>query len=105
MVRASARSIFTWFWSVLPMVACESLTESAVSQDIIKYSIGSIFIMDSSNKKRAGALLFVGGSQFTVGMIIAEAIYQDYSVSENYISDLGVWGNRARAILLVSCII
>jgi hypothetical protein len=29
--------------------------------------------MDSNNKKIAGAFLFVGGSQFTVGMIVAEA--------------------------------
>jgi len=35
-------------------------------------------------------LLFIGGVQFVLGIIIAEALYPDYSTSENYISDLGV---------------
>ena len=55
-------------------------------------------LTDSSNKKIAGALLFVGGSQFTVGMIVAEAVYKNYSVSENYVSDLGVWGKPSATI-------
>jgi len=40
--------------------------------------------------KIAGALLFVGGVQFVLGMIVAEALYSGYSISGNYISDLGV---------------
>jgi len=38
----------------------------------------------------AGTILFLGGVQFTIVMVIAEAIYPAYSVSANYISDLGV---------------
>ena len=39
--------------------------------------------------RAAGALLFVGGSQFVVAMIVAEALFPGYSVSGNHISDLG----------------
>jgi hypothetical membrane protein len=46
----------------------------------------------------AGALLFVGGLQFIVAMIVAEAVYPNYSVSGNYISDLGVWNKPSAAI-------
>lgn len=42
------------------------------------------------NGKIAGALIFVGAIQFVIFLTIAEAIYPAYSVSENYISDLGV---------------
>jgi hypothetical membrane protein len=38
---------------------------------------------------KAGALLFVGVAQFSVFLIVAEAVYPGYSVSDNYISDLG----------------
>ncbi len=44
-----------------------------------------------SNSKIAGALLFVGGTQFIIFLIISEAIFPDYHISTNYISDLGVW--------------
>jgi hypothetical membrane protein len=40
--------------------------------------------------KVAGALFFVAASQFVLGLIVAEALYPSYSVSKNYISDLGV---------------
>ena len=46
--------------------------------------------MKFDNRKLAGALLFVGSVQFLLGLIIAESLYPGYSVSENYISDLGV---------------
>ena len=38
----------------------------------------------------AGSLVFVGGAQFALGMLVAEAIHPGYSISQNYISDLGV---------------
>jgi hypothetical membrane protein len=38
----------------------------------------------------AGALLFTAGILIVLGMVTAEATYPGYSVSENYISDLGV---------------
>ena len=41
-------------------------------------------------KPTAGALLLIAATQFTLCIIIAEATYPGYSVSANYISDLGV---------------
>jgi hypothetical membrane protein len=42
------------------------------------------------NGKVAGVLFFIAATQFILGLIIAEALYPDYSISKNYISDLGV---------------
>ncbi|MCW4017208.1 MAG: DUF998 domain-containing protein [Candidatus Bathyarchaeota archaeon] len=42
------------------------------------------------SKKLAGLLLFVGGVQSVLSIIIAETRYPGYSVANNYISDLGV---------------
>ena len=61
--------------------------------------------MDSDNKTIAGALLFVGGLQFVVAMVVAEAVYPNYSVSGNYISDLGVWSKPSAAIFNPSIIL
>ena len=47
-------------------------------------------IMNYENKEITGLLLFIGGVQCVLGIIIAEAFYPDYSTSQNYISDLGV---------------
>ncbi len=41
-------------------------------------------------KKTAGLLLMVGGVQWVLATIVAEARYPNYSVANNYISDLGV---------------
>lgn len=41
-------------------------------------------------RRTAGSLIFVGAAQFVVALVVAEAIYPGYSVSNNYISDLGV---------------
>jgi len=38
----------------------------------------------------AGMLFFVAATQFVLGLSIAEALYPGYSVSDNYISDLGI---------------
>ena len=46
--------------------------------------------MDYSNGKVAGALIFVAVTQFVLGVIVSEALYSGYSISENYVSDLGV---------------
>jgi len=46
--------------------------------------------MAYSNRVVAGALVFIGVTQFVVGMIVSEALYPTYSTSRNYISDLGV---------------
>ena len=46
--------------------------------------------MKYDDRKVAGALLFIASVQCVIGIIVAEALYPDYSTSENYISDLGV---------------
>jgi hypothetical membrane protein len=46
--------------------------------------------MTYSRGKVAGALFFIAATQFVLGFSIAEALYPGYSVSDNYISDLGV---------------
>jgi len=43
-----------------------------------------------ARRKVTGLLFFVAVTQFVLSIIIAEALYPGYSVSNNYISDLGV---------------
>ncbi len=38
----------------------------------------------------AGVFFFIASTQFALGLVVAEALYPGYSVSGNYISDLGV---------------
>lgn len=38
----------------------------------------------------AGLLLAFGAAQFLLGLVVAESLYPHYSVSDNFISDLGV---------------
>ncbi len=45
---------------------------------------------DSRAAKLAGILIFVGAAEFMLSMLVSEAIRPSYSVSTNYISDLGV---------------
>jgi len=45
--------------------------------------------MKQTDIKVAGALIFVGATQFILCMLVAECLYPNYSVSGNYISDLG----------------
>jgi hypothetical membrane protein len=59
----------------------------------------------ADSKKIAGALFFVSGAQFAVLLIIAEAVYPNYSVSSNYISDLGLWGQVSAAFFNPSIIL
>jgi hypothetical membrane protein len=46
--------------------------------------------MAYSREKVAGMLFFIAATQFVLGFTIAEALYPGYSVSDNYISDLGI---------------
>ncbi|MBU7025253.1 MAG: DUF998 domain-containing protein, partial [Theionarchaea archaeon] len=46
--------------------------------------------MNYGNRKVAGALLFFGGLEPVMLIMIAEALYPGYSIADNYISDLGV---------------
>jgi hypothetical membrane protein len=43
-----------------------------------------------NTKQTAGLLLFIGASQFFISMLIAEALYPNYNIAKNMISDLGV---------------
>jgi len=61
--------------------------------------------MTSKDAKIAGTLLTIGGIQFVLALIIAEAIYPGYSIANNYISDLGVWGKPSAAIFNPSVMI
>jgi hypothetical membrane protein len=46
--------------------------------------------MSYSRGKVAGVLFFIAATQFVLCLTIAEALYPGYSVSGNYISDIGV---------------
>ncbi|MFA5049455.1 MAG: DUF998 domain-containing protein [Candidatus Micrarchaeia archaeon] len=46
--------------------------------------------MQNNYLKYAGSFLFIGAVQFLIFLIVAEAVYPGYSISENMISDLGV---------------
>ena len=46
--------------------------------------------MSHSGEKVAGTLYFIAVTQFVLSFTISEALYPGYSVSNNYISDLGV---------------
>jgi hypothetical membrane protein len=46
--------------------------------------------MQYSNQKIAGLLIFIAATQLILGIIVAEALYPGYSISTNYISDLGI---------------
>jgi hypothetical membrane protein len=56
-------------------------------------------------RKIIGALLFVGTIQFIVLLTIAETQYVGYSVSLNYISDLGVWSQPSAYIFNPSVVL
>ena len=46
--------------------------------------------MANSRQRLAGILFFVAVTQFILGLTMAEALYRGYSVSDNYVSDLGI---------------
>lgn len=46
--------------------------------------------MSIQQQESAGALLFVGASQFIVAVVLSEALHPWYSVADNFVSDLGV---------------
>ena len=46
--------------------------------------------MAYSGGKMAGALFFIAVIQFVLSLIVSEALYPGYSISDNYLSDLGV---------------
>jgi hypothetical membrane protein len=46
--------------------------------------------MNYSYGKAAGALFFIAVTQFVFGLVVSEALRPNYSITDNYISDLGV---------------
>jgi len=48
------------------------------------------YTMAYSNGKIAGVLFFIAATQYVLGVIIAEALHPGYSISTNYMSDLGI---------------
>ncbi|MCJ7560685.1 DUF998 domain-containing protein, partial [Candidatus Bathyarchaeota archaeon] len=46
--------------------------------------------MAHSREKVAGMLFFIAVTQFVLCFTISEALYPGYSVSDNYVSDLGI---------------
>ncbi len=57
------------------------------------------------NYLASGKLMLFGALQFAFLLLVAEFLYPDYSVSKNYISDLGVGPEPSRAIFTISIII
>ena len=55
--------------------------------------------------RNAGLMLFSAGTQLIVCLMLAEATYPDYSISNNYISDLGVGPSPAYWIFNLSVIV
>jgi hypothetical membrane protein len=49
------------------------------------------------NLRKAGILIFIGVAQFAIFLMVAEALFPNYSISNNYISDLGAICNRPPA--------
>jgi len=54
------------------------------------FQVATLHRMVYSKEKVAGLLFFVAATQFVLGIVISEALYPGYSVSANYISDLGI---------------
>lgn len=55
--------------------------------------------MAQHNQRIAGVILFLGATGFILAMNLAEWLYPGYSVSENYISDLGATCNSGVCII------
>ena len=54
------------------------------------FKTGISHFMANSRERLAGILFFVAVTQFILCLTMAEALYRGYSVSNNYVSDLGV---------------
>jgi hypothetical membrane protein len=46
--------------------------------------------MSYSRRNLAGVIFFIAVTQFTLALIISEALYPGYSMHDNYVSDLGI---------------
>ena len=65
--------------------------------------------MKLTDRSKAGALFFFGAVQFIIALMVAEALYPAYSISGNWISDLGVgstaWIFNSSVFLFGACVI
>ena len=61
--------------------------------------------MPYSDRKLAGLLAFIGGVECLLGISLAEELYPGYSVSANYISDLGATCRTSCTIVEPSSIV
>jgi hypothetical membrane protein len=68
----------------------KSITSAYFNKSSLIHYLEVLQRMDTWSARIAGTLLFLGGVQFVIVMVIAEAMYPGYSVSRNFISDLGV---------------
>ncbi len=59
-------------------------------RQVLYFHETSMRFMLSPDDRIAGTLFLVASAQFILCLVIAEALYPDYSVADNYISDLGV---------------
>ncbi len=50
-------------------------------------------------------MLLMGSIQYIVVQLICEAVYPNYSISANFISDLGVWGQPTAAAFNASIVL
>jgi hypothetical membrane protein len=74
------RELVSWIKLIPHPCACGKFYLSNSILQRMPYSRGNL----------AGVVFFIAVTQFTLGLIISEALYPGYSVHDNYISDLGV---------------
>jgi hypothetical membrane protein len=63
---------------------------NAMKMESLIFKVAALQRMAYSREKVAGTLFFIAATQFVLGLSIAEALYSGFSVSANYISDLGI---------------
>jgi len=61
-----------------------------VNVESLIFQVATSQSMTYPGEKVAGILFFIAATQFLLSLNVAEALYPDFSVSGNYISDLGI---------------
>ena len=101
--RLQVRRAVAWFRYAIAEVHEKEVQPSRLPTfEMIKGRMTDSPPVRLEDRQWAGLFLFAGTTQFAIGMIIAESVDPSYSVSTNYISDLGV---RAGAAIFNSSII
>jgi len=81
--------IFDTECHVTSNIICATWSTCGTSSEYIYKCDCGCLCMNYSRRMLAGALLFTGMAIFIFGLNIAEQLYPGYSVSQNYVSDLG----------------